>query len=222
MIDTDLPFAPALRPRPGALFLRCADGRLLPLEADRWHAAPDAADATVLRRCRGAVLDVGCGPGRMVSGLAALGLRALGIDVSGAAVHGTVGRGGSALRRSVFDPLPGEGRWGTLLLMDGNVGIGGDPPALLRRLTELAAPDGVLLVETEAETGVAGTDERLTVRVHDGRSAHGPAFPWARVGPRALRRYAAREGWRVTAQWHADGRAFTELRRALGPSVHLG
>ncbi|GAA2079330.1 class I SAM-dependent methyltransferase [Streptomyces albiaxialis] len=214
MIDTDLPFSPALRPRPGTLFLRCADGRLLPLDADRWHAAPDAADTTVLRRCRGAVLDVGCGPGRMVGGLAALGLRTLGIDVSGAAVDGTVERGGSALRRSVFDPLPGEGRWGTLLLMDGNIGIGGDPYGLLRRLAELAAPDGVLLAETET----AEADERLTVRVHDGRSAHGPPFPWARVGPGALRRHAARAGWRVTGEWRSGGRAFTELRRTPGPS----
>ena len=39
--------------------------------------------------------------------------------------------GGPALRRSVFDPLPGEGRWGTALLLDGNIGIGGDPRALL-------------------------------------------------------------------------------------------
>ena len=41
-------------------------------------------------------------------------------------------RGGAALRRDVFAPLPGEGRWYTALLADGNVGIGGDPVALLQ------------------------------------------------------------------------------------------
>ena len=209
VIDSVLPFGPAVRPRPGTLFLRCADGRSLPLAAERWHTAPDSADATVLRRCRGAVLDVGCGPGRMVGRLTALGIRALGIDIDGAAVDGALDRGGSALRRSVFEPLPGEGRWHTLLLIDGNIGIGGDPGALLRRLAELASSDGTLLVETEP----AETDERLTVRLHDGGSPRGPAFPWARLGPRALRRHAADAGWRSTDEWRAGGRAFTELRR---------
>ena len=46
--------------------------------------------------------------------------------------------GGPALVRSVFETLPGEGRWDTVLLMDGNIGIGGDPAALLgRRLVNM-------------------------------------------------------------------------------------
>ena len=31
------------------------------------------------------------------------------------------------LRRDLFAPLPGEGRWHHVLLADGNIGIGGDP-----------------------------------------------------------------------------------------------
>ena len=38
-------------------------------------------------------------------------------------------RGATVLQRDIFGPLPGEGRWGTALLFDGNVGIGGDPAA---------------------------------------------------------------------------------------------
>src|SRR5690606_38044438 len=112
------PYADALRAGRGPLFLRRTDGWLLPLDVERWCAEPDPADLDVLGRCEGAVLDVGCGPGRLVAALGARGHRALGIDVSEAAVAHTVGRGGQALLRSVFDPLPGTGRWGTALLAD--------------------------------------------------------------------------------------------------------
>ena len=49
--------------------------------------------------------------------------------------RGAVGR--PALRRDVFEPLPGTGRWQTVLLADGNVGLGGDPLRVLRRAAEL-------------------------------------------------------------------------------------
>ena len=51
----------------------------------------------------------------------------LGVDISRTAVARVRQAGASALHRSVFDPLPGQGRWGTALLADGNIGIGGLP-----------------------------------------------------------------------------------------------
>ncbi|MET9972278.1 class I SAM-dependent methyltransferase, partial [Streptomyces sp. NPDC006356] len=155
------PYAAALRSGHGPLFLRRADGWLLPLEVERWCARADSVDREVLDRCEGTVLDVGCGPGRLVAELAARGRTVLGIDVSAAAVDRTVRLGGTALRRSVFEPLPGEGRWDTVLLMDGNVGIGGDPRALLDRVAALLRPGGLLI----AETAPVDVDERAQVQV---------------------------------------------------------
>ncbi|MCF4136835.1 methyltransferase domain-containing protein [Streptomyces sp. Tue 6430] len=177
------PYSTALRAGRGPLFLRRADGRLLPLEVERWCARADRVDREVLDRCEGAVLDVGCGPGRLVAELAARGRRALGIDVSEAAVEHTVRLGGQALRRSVFEPLPGEGRWGTVLLMDGNVGIGGDPRALLDRAARLLSPGGLLI----AETLPGDVDERAEVQVVDVTEApaeSGGPFPWRGSAPR--------------------------------------
>ncbi|MGV9247825.1 methyltransferase domain-containing protein [Streptomyces sp. NPDC003710] len=217
---TDDPYAHALRTGRGPLYLRRlspparpgnagGEGDLLPLDVERWCVAPDDADTGVLHRCSGPVLDVGCGPGRLVAALAARGVRALGVDVSPAAVAGTRQRGGAAVRRSVFDRLPGEGHWSTALLMDGNVGIGGDPIALLVRLRAVVAPGGRLLAEAVPHD----VDERLTVRVEDAHGRHGRPFPWARLGTTALLRAADAAGWVLTGRWTAEGRPFVELHR---------
>ncbi|GAA1782288.1 class I SAM-dependent methyltransferase [Streptomonospora arabica] len=204
------PYSRALGSGRGPLYLRCADGRVLPLEIERWCALPDAADHSVLRRCLGTVLDVGCGPGRIVADLAGRGHRALGVDVHPDAVRRTRAAGGRALCRSVFDRLPGEGGWDTAVLLDGNIGIGGAPERLLARLAEVVAPRGLLLVEAAGED----VDERMAVHVCDGRGRCSAPFLWARVGLRALAAAVGSTGWEVAETWHRGSRCFAALRRA--------
>ena len=135
----------ALSPYEGALRqavtldLVAADGQVLPLAIQRYLADADPVDRTVLDLCVPPVLDVGCGPGRIVHALSAAGLPALGVDIADVAVALTQQRGAPALIRSVFERVPGEGRWPTVLVLDGNVGIGGDVAGLL---TAGSAPDG--------------------------------------------------------------------------------
>ncbi|GLF98481.1 class I SAM-dependent methyltransferase [Streptomyces yaizuensis] len=186
----------------GRLFLRGTNGWLLPLELDRWCARADSCDLAVLRRCEGPVLDIGCGAGRLVEALTVRGHRALGIDICVSAVVCTVLRGGRARLGSVFDALPGEGQWGTVLLIDGNIGIGGVPSVLLERARQLVRPGGRLLVETVA----ADVDARHHVRIDDGLGKRGAAFPWASVGRRALLRYARTAGWTATEHWTTSRR----------------
>ncbi|MGH9276345.1 MAG: class I SAM-dependent methyltransferase, partial [Acidimicrobiales bacterium] len=108
------------------------------------------------------------------------------------------------LRRSVFAPLPGEGRWGTALLLDGNVGIGGDPVALLRRCRELVRPGGHVLAEVAGPGAPTG---QLTVRVEAGASL-GPWFAWAVVGVEGWCALAEVSGLRPEACETAPGRWF--------------
>ncbi|MDQ2749064.1 MAG: class I SAM-dependent methyltransferase [Actinomycetota bacterium] len=194
----------------GALGLCADDGRVISLDVARWLAPVDAIDQTVLSRCAGPVLDVGCGPGRFVRALAEHGTAAMGVDIAETAVALTRGRGLPAVLRSVFAPIPGEGRWPTVLLMDGNIGIGGDPARLLERVRALLAPAGRLIVETHPDTHA---DEQLSVRFSRGGDSIGPTFAWAHVGLLPLVRYAGALGFGVPVAWTAGGRTFASLAR---------
>jgi SAM-dependent methyltransferase len=192
--------------------LRADDGTALPLDPARWHADPTPAEEALLAALAAPVLDVGCGPGRLVLSLARRGAMALGVDPAPAAVALARGRGAAVLQRSVFDPLPGAGRWRTILLADGNVGIGGDPVRLLRRCRELLAPDGAVVVEVEAPASQAGWRQYRVRLERDGRS--GPWFPWAVVGAGAIARLARSAGLelRRLEPIVEEGRWFAHLR----------
>ncbi len=201
------PYALALRPGRGPVYLRLADGRRIRMPVHRWHEQPTAADKTVLERCVGPVLDVGCGPGRLCGELLSRGVFALGVDIAPSAVALTTALGGLALCRSVFDRMPGERGWQTVLLIDGNIGIGGDPHGLLRRCGELVAPTGCLVVEVDPHD----VEELCTARFEDIHGQSGPLFPWARLGRRALHRVAEDLALSVTDQWTSGHRCFATL-----------
>jgi SAM-dependent methyltransferase len=166
-------------------------GDVFPLAIDRWLGEPPAEEDEVLRGVAGPVLDVGCGPGRHVSALASRGVPSLGIDTSAEAVHIASARGAPAIQRSIFDRVPAEGRWSTALLFDGNIGIGGDPVALLQRVRELLAPRGCAVIETEGR-GVACRRGRARLEDHERCTEW---FPWARVGLDAVHDIALHAGF---------------------------
>lgn len=190
--------------------MRRLEGGTVELDVDRWHATPAAVELALLSRVKGPVLDVGCGPARHVRALAERQVPVLGIDVSPVAVAAARRRGEAVLRRSVFDHLPGTGRWQTVLLLDGNVGIGGDPARLLERSRSLLAPDGEIVVEVdEPGSGL----ERLTVRLERGDD-RGPWFRWARIGADVLGEVAGEAGLAVAGLSGVDRRWFGWLTPA--------
>jgi SAM-dependent methyltransferase len=191
---------------PGAV-ARDRTGAVLPLDTDRWLAGAGEVDLRVLARASAPVLDVGCGPGRHVRALSALGVAALGLDASQAAVRHARERGTEVVHGSVFGDVPATGGWRTALLLDGNIGIGGDPSALLARVTEMLLPDGSILCECDAPGAGVRTGP---VRLEHGCDASG-WFPWARVGHDALPGVAAAAGLSTRDRWEDGGRWFAQL-----------
>lgn len=158
--------------------LRSRCGAIVPLDVDRWHGDIDAVELAALEGLGDPVLDVGCGPGRIVAALTAGGRRATGIDISPTAARHAHRRGATVLTQSIFDPLPDASAWGSVLLLDGNIGIGGEPVRLLRRVRELLADSGAVVVEVGAP---GSPNDRLTVRVEATTACAGPWFEWARL-----------------------------------------
>jgi SAM-dependent methyltransferase len=195
--------------------LRLVDGRTEPLPLERWLGPIDAADAAVLERAVPPVLDVGCGPGRHSAALRAAGKPALGVDLSPVAVRLARGRGAAAIARSIFADVPGTGRWRTALLLDGNIGIGGDPAGLLRRVATLLAPGGTAIVELGAPG--SGTD-RTRVRI-EAPGAVSEWFGWARVAVDDIDRIAAEVGLAVGKAMAVDGRWFASLASGRATTV---
>jgi glycosyltransferase A (GT-A) superfamily protein (DUF2064 family) len=184
----------------------------LPLDVPRWSGAADVVDMLVVARCEPPVIDLGCGPGRMVRALSESGRAALGVDMSSVAVGLSMARGGLALRRRINQPLPAEGRWGTALLMDGNVGMGGDVVTLLARCAQLVEPGGLVICEVDR---VSGRHESHTVVLRT-KDATSVALPWSRIGATALLQAVGSLDLLLVEEWTAGERAFVALRSMNG------
>jgi len=106
--------------------------------------------------------------------------------------------------------VPREGDWEHVLLADGNIGIGGDPVRLLRRLRSLVRPGGTAFVEV-GPTGTGLLREMLQLRV--GGQVSEP-FAWALVGADAIADVADRAGLETLGVAAENGRLVATLRRA--------
>jgi SAM-dependent methyltransferase len=170
----------------------------------------EPGDASLVERCQGPTLDVGAGPGRLTVALAERGIPTLGIDVTPDAVRQTRSAGALALMRDVFGHVPGAGRWRTVLVADGAIGIGGDPAALLRRIGELLGPQGRALVEVQpppepvGPDGAAPDDGVLGEQLRAG-------LPWVAVDADQIEDLAVSAGLELRELWTDSGRWFAAL-----------
>lgn len=188
-------FEPGFAEGGGQLHTR--EGEVWDLPVQTWDADAGPGDERLLARCAGSTLDVGCGPGRMAAALGARGVRALGVDVSPSAIAMARSRGAIALNRDVFSLGRSAQRWRHVLLVDGNIGIGGDPVRLLWLCRELLSPGGTVLVD------VAPPGHGLQVTTAQLVGARGPGawFAWAVLGLDALEVVAAAAGLDVAEAW---------------------
>ncbi|MHA7224381.1 class I SAM-dependent methyltransferase [Arthrobacter sp. RHLT1-20] len=217
------PYARALADGSGTLTLRpdsehhTAD----PVDFDvrSWCEDASLLESSLLQSLQGPVLDVGCGPGRLLAAAQRMGLAALGIDTSAEAVSRARGRGARALEQSVFSPVPQAGQWQSVILLDGNIGIGGSITSLLRRCRQLVAPYGTLLVEVEADEDM---DTVYSAVLEDANGNQSEPFRWARTGTAGLSSRAQRNGWTIDSIQRLHGRVFCRLSPAPEPGRIAG
>ena len=199
-------------------WIRHEDGQIRALPAHRWLGtkrcpgtsddnADEVFDEAVTRMCTGPTIELGCGPGRLVARLFQRGIPALGIDRSAVAIR-LAGRGGApVLLGDVFEPLPAMGLWQTVLLVDGNVGLGGDPRRILARAAELLARGGRCVAEFDVEAiGVRAGWVRLETATDVG-----PWFRWATVGIDSAASLAAQVGLTLSSVSLIGGRVIANL-----------
>ena len=187
--------------------------RAVRLDLDRWAEPATPTDRVILDDVRSPVLDVGCGPGRLVAALRDRGVAVLGIDAAPTAIAGARARGRRIEQRSVFDPLPHEGTWATVLLFDGNIGIGGEPTRLLSRARDLMAADGSVIVELEPP-GIALEFGAVQLEVATGMVGW---FPWCWVGADEIGSIANDAGLEINACREINDRWFAWLGSRKAP-----
>jgi SAM-dependent methyltransferase len=200
-------YASALR-QAGQMDLLDAGGREVGrLDAADWTGGLRPGDWSMLDRCASATLDVGCGPGRLTAALHRTGSITLGVDICPEAVRQARRRGAPAIRANVFTPLPREGRWTSILLADGNIGIGGDPHRLLRRCAALVHRHGTILAELHPPDTQTWSG---SVLLRHGDQVSRP-FPWAAVAASDVADLADRAGLGLRTLWTEAGRWFAHL-----------
>ncbi len=188
--------------------------------SNRWATPADPSERALVAHVIPPVLDIGCGPGRHVVALAEQGVPALGIDVCDPALDLARRRGAPVLHRSVFEPVPGSGRWGSALLLDGNIGIGAAPVDLLGRVAELVRPGGRLIVELDPP-GSSSEVRRVRLEIESPGSGGthpsglrveaGPWFDWCALPADRIGDTAVDAGLSLTDMWNEDDRILAVL-----------
>jgi SAM-dependent methyltransferase len=189
-----------------ALVSEC--GMTVELDIQRFRDAPSRSERRFLKRLTGPILDIGCGPGRAAAYLCQRDVPAMGLDANADLVALARLNGALCVHQSTFDPVPFEGRWQQVLLLDGNIGIGGDPAKLLERLRRILVPGGQALIEV----GRSGSSRQMIVREHASGKV-GEPFAWATLTMSGLDELIAGLGWRCEYVYEIDDRLVVELKR---------
>jgi len=144
---------------------------------------------------QGPVLDLGAGAGRASLYLQERGLAVTAVDASPGAVEVCRRRGVTDARLGDVNDPPADQRWAGVLLLCGNLGLGGSWEGnrrLLARLSELAAPGAVLVGDSVTPDGPA----RVVLRIRY-RDLVTPWWPQYNIPAAQIAAMVEGTGWRL-------------------------
>lgn len=178
-----------------------------------------------LEEAEGRILDVGAGSGCHSLALKRMGKEAVAIDISGLSVEVMKHRGVDARQINLYDESFTE-KFDTVLMLMNGTGIIGtleNMPAFFRRIRELLAPDGCVLIDSsdlrylfEEEDGslmidLADDYYGLLDYQMEYKGVKGEPFDWLYVDFDTLAFYAEENGF--TAELVAEGEHYDYLAR---------
>lgn len=160
----------------------------------------------------GPVLDLGAGAGRAGLYLQERGLRVTAIDASPGAAEVCRRRGLADVRLGDVDDPPADHVWAGILLLCGNLGLGGSWAGnqhLLARLAGLAAPGAVLVGDSVNPDGPA----RVVLRIRY-RGLVTPWWPQYNIPARQMAALVDGTGWKMDRHLEDGADHAVLLRRA--------
>lgn len=160
----------------------------------------------------GPVLDLGAGAGRASLYLHERGLPVTAVDASPGAVEVCRRRGVADVRLGDANDPPADQRWAGVLLLCGNLGLGGSWEGnrrLLSRLAELAAPGAVLVGDSVTPDGPA----RVVLRIRY-RNLVTPWWPQYNIPAERMAALVDGTGWRLEMHLEDGEEHAVLLRRA--------
>jgi SAM-dependent methyltransferase len=160
---------------------------------------------------QGPVLDLGAGAGRASLYLQERGVQVTAVDASPGAVEACRRRGVADARLGDVKDPPGDMPWAGVLLLCGNLGLGGTwdgNRGLLRRLAGLATPGAVLVGDTVTPTGPA----KVVLRVRY-RGLGTPWWPQYNIPAAQMADLVDGTGWRMERHLEDGGDHAVLLRR---------
>jgi SAM-dependent methyltransferase len=161
---------------------------------------------------RGPVLDLGAGAGRASLYLHERGLPVTAVDASPGAVEVCRRRGVGDVRLGDVKDPPADQRWAGVLLLCGNLGLGGSWEGnrrLLARLAELAAPGAVLVGDSVTPDGPG----RVVLRIRY-RNLVTPWWPQYNIPAAQIAALVDGTGWRLELHLEDGEEHAVLLRRA--------
>jgi SAM-dependent methyltransferase len=160
----------------------------------------------------GPVLDLGAGAGRASLYLHECGLPVTAVDASPGAVEVCRRRGVADVRLGDVNDPPADQPWAGVLLLCGNLGLGGSWEGnrrLLSRLAELAAPGAVLVGDSVTPDGPA----RVVLRIRY-RNLVTPWWPQYNIPAERMAALVDGTGWRLEMHLEDGEDHAVLLRRA--------
>jgi SAM-dependent methyltransferase len=179
-----------------------------------------SVEAKALSHAVGRILDIGCGAGRVMAYLQALGHDVVGIDIDAKLVELCRKRGLTRVSVSSYEQLTDVGTFETLLLMDRNIGMGGNTEGLLKLFElchDLCCPQGLLIFDSvevppEYANPTPGVSEKR-LRYKYGAS-EGPEFGWIHINDMNAKRILADAGWTARQVYREGGEYSVVASRA--------